>query len=98
MFNLEISLETAELIPLLLIVAPPIGGLVAMLLAVVFDAPRRRRMPTQRFGALGGPGGASTYGPPIDTYSSAFIVSDTGSVDCGPIDCGSMDCGTSGCD
>ena len=91
-------METAELIPLFLIMAAPIIGLLAMLLTVVLDAPHRRRSPDRRPAALGGAGGASTYGSPIDTYSSAFIVSDTSSVDCGPIDCGPMDCGTSGCD
>ena len=97
MFNLEISLETAELIPLLLIMFAPILGLVAMFFFFVLDAPHRRR-PNRRPAALGSAGSASSYGSPLDAYSSAFIGSDTGSVDCGPIDCGSMDCGTSGCD
>lgn len=100
-------METAEFTPLLLIVAAPIGGLVAMLLAVVFDAPHRRRTPNQRSAALRGAGGAaysspkdtSTYSSPMDTSAYGSPMSfDTGSMDCGPIDCGSVDCGTSGCD
>jgi hypothetical protein len=88
-------MATPEIIFPILIMVAPILGLAALLSIVIFDS---RTRTSRRPAALGSAGGASAYGSPMDTYSSASMAFDTGSVDCGPIDCGSVDCGTSGCD
>jgi hypothetical protein len=89
-------MATPEIIFPILIMVAPILGLGALLFTVIFGS--RTQTASRRSAALGSAGGASAYGSPMDTYSSASMAFDTGSVDCGPIDCGSVDCGTSGCD
>jgi len=90
-------MATPEIIFPILIMAAPTLGLAALLLSIVISDSRTRTA-SRRPAAPGGAGGAFAYGSPMDTYSSASMAFDTGSVDCGPIDCGSVDCGTSGCD